>query len=178
MQSRRNNHGFTLLETLLYVGLLVVVVVFANSFAVAIIRTNASTERKEQVREVAAHALDIINKEIRLAKSVYTETSVFGTSPGQLSLETGEQLPSGETTTYVDVYIDDAHVYIKREGQSPELITSEDIRITNFTLTHLTASGPGSAEAIRIDMTAAYDAPLSGSAVRLMTTSSLRSYNP
>lgn len=176
MRITTHNQGFTLLETLLYVGLLVVVVVFANSFAVAIIRVNTSNERREQVRDGAGHALDIIDKEIRLARSVYTETSVFGVDPGQLSLETGEQLPGGETTTYVDFYIDDEHLYVKREGQSPELIISEDIRITNFTLTHLASSGPEDSEAIRIAMTAASDTGSGGGTVRLITTSSLRSY--
>lgn len=177
MLASKHNSGFTLLEIVLYVGLLMIVVVFANSFAVAIIRINASSELTEQARDNAHHTLDIIDKEVRLARSVYTPTSVFGTSPGQLSLETGEQLPTGETTTYVDFYLDDERVYMKREGLGPELIIGENIRVTNFTFTHLTAGSAPDMEAVRVDMSAVYNTGSGGGrTVRFTTTSSLRSY--
>lgn len=177
MRKSKHNSGFTLLEIVLYVGLLMIVVVFTNSFAVAIIRINASSELTEQARDNAHHTLDIIDKEIRLARSVYTPTSVFKISPGQLSLETGEQPPTGETATYVDFYLDDERLYLKREGQTPELIIAENIRVTSITFTHLTAGSAPEMQAVRVDMTAVYDTGSGGGrTVRLTTTSSSRSY--
>lgn len=167
--------GFTLFETMLYVGLLAIVVIFVTSFFLAIVRLNTHVELTGEVLDNAKRAIDIIDQEIRLSTSVYTPTSVFGASPGQMSLETTQQLPSGENSTYVDFYIDDGRLYMKREGQSPELLISKDVRITNFTLTYLIDNTSQSQEAVRVDITAAYGM-FSNTDVRFFTTSSFRSY--
>ncbi|MBI4359834.1 MAG: prepilin-type N-terminal cleavage/methylation domain-containing protein [Candidatus Jacksonbacteria bacterium] len=180
MKMLKDNYGFTLIEVLVYVGILTVAVAVMSSFVLAIIRLNSYTATTADVLRSAERAVEIIDQEIRLAESVYTETSVFGASPGQLSVVTRVGAPPGETETYVDFYIDDGRLYVKREGQTPELIIAQDIRITNFTLTRFTKAGAPSSQAIRIDLTARRDTLATASSytgeVHLFKTSSLRSY--
>lgn len=173
-----SNQGFTLIEMVIYVATLAIVAGVILVFLFQALGVNETSRRTREAVDNAKRALDVIAQEIRHASSVYTPTSIFGTNPGQLSLETVRDLPADEVATYVDFYIDNQRLYIKRESQSNFLVTSEKVRVTNLTFTNL--SGTAYNPSVRVQITVEYDAAVSGSApknaVTLSTTASLRSY--
>ena len=179
-QGRGTNYssGLSLLEIVIYTALLALVAVVLTTFASRVIQRNAHARITDQALDNARGAMSTLVFEIRHAGGIYDPTSTFDVHPGQLSLATTENLPAGEDETYVDFYIDDDRLYRKREGQNAELITSEQVRVTNFVVTYLNQTS--SAPAIRIQLAIA---PATGSAsviaegtVSLVSTASLRSY--
>jgi type II secretory pathway component PulJ len=171
----KKEKGFTLIELLVYVGILglvtLVIVVFVNQ----ILGVNETTRRARESVDNAKRVVDTIVQEVRHAESVYTPTSSFGVNPGQLSLETNRDIPTDENNTFVDFYVDNNGVYIKREGQNAQLLTSEKVKVTDLTFTNL--NGSTSWPAIRVAVTIEYINPISGpkNQVTLKSTAVLRS---
>lgn len=168
--------GFTLIEILIYAALFVIVGVVASSFFIQISDLAETSRRSRESLDNARRVMGVINQEIKHATSVYTPTSTLGTNPGQLSLETTRDLPTDENTTYVDFYVDDERIYIKRESQAASLVTSEKVKVTQFTFTRL--AGSDGNEAVQINLTIEYiDAVLGPKTpINLVSTTSLRSY--
>lgn len=167
--------GFTLIEVLIYAAMLAIISLVVLIFVNQLLGVNETTRRTRESLDNARRALDTIAQEIRHAESIYTPTSVFGTNPGQLSLATTRDLPADENLTYVDFYVDSGSLYIKREGQSDQLLTSEKVKVTNLTFVN---NSTGGGDAIRISITVEYKDPITGpkNAVTLTSTSVLRTY--
>jgi len=145
--------GFTLTELIVYIAIFVILITTVTLFAMAFIKTTTKSRIKKEVASGTYSAMKTMVYEIKRANSVYTPTSVFDSYPGQLSLETSQELPEGEQTTYLDFYLDSDRLYLKREGQNPQLLISKNLKVTNLEFEYL-ASVP---ESIRIDLTMEYD---------------------
>lgn len=175
LANRELQSGFTLIEVLIYATIFVIIGVVISSYFIQIVNVTETSRRARESNDNASRAMNVITQEIKHATAVYTPTSVFGTNPGQLSLETTRDLPAEENTTYVDFYLDDEGIYLKREGQAGELITSEKVKVTTFTFTHLTG---GTDTSVQVNLTVEYIDAASGpkTPVTLTQTASLRSF--
>lgn len=173
LKSKRYKKGFTLIELLVYAAIFVIIGAVVSSYFIQIINSTEISRRSRESLDNARSVMSTITQEVRHSSAVYTPTSVFGTNPGQLSLETTRDLPTDENTTYVDFYVDDGRVYMKRESQTEELVTSEKVQITDLTFTHLTGGG---VSAVQINLTVQYSDAFSGPStpVTLSQTASLR----
>lgn len=180
---QKNGAGFTLVSALVYVALLAVILTVLTSFLVRIIGFNTQGKLAGEVLDSANHALSVVAQEVQHAQDIYDPTSIFDTHPGQLSLVTAWNSPNDEAATYVDFYIDDDRLYIKREGQTAELLTAAGVRVTNF---QIEAAGttanptPADARAVRITLTiepVAADPTLAQrDAVTVTSAATLRAY--
>lgn len=169
--------GFTLVGVLVYAGTFVLIMITLLTFVAFVIRLHAERRLTGETLDNLRLALSAIAYDTRAAQGVYTPTSTFNVHPGQLSLATTQDLPADETLTYVDYYVDDEHIYVKRESQAAALLLSERIKVTNLVFTLLNEDDTPS---IKIDITAALDSPdltaVAKSSVSLSTTVSLRAY--
>ena len=172
---QKNQKGFTLVEVLVYSAILAVVSLVVIVFINQLLGVNETSRRAREATDNARRSLDTIAQEIRHAQGLYSPTSVFVTNPGQLSLQTTRDLPSGHDATYVDFYVDNEQLFLKREGQNAQLLTSEKVKVTNLTFTNL--NGATSWPAIRIAITVEYRDPVAGpkNQVSMVTTAILRS---
>jgi len=172
----KNNKGFTLIELVIYALLLVVIGVVSVSFFVQVVNVSEASRRSREALDNAKRSLDVISQEVRHASAVYTPTSVFDTSSGQLSLETTRDLPADENATYVDFYVDDSRLFIKREDQADQIVTSEKVKVTQLTFSLLDSSSVK--PAVQIELTVEYADPTLGpkNSVTLTSTATLRSY--
>lgn len=170
--------GLTLVEVLVYAALLAITTTVLIRFALQINQRTAVARTTSTVLSNAHGALTLLTREIQHANGVYDPTSVFDIHPGQLSLATYQNLPADEKETYVDFYIDDDRLYRKRESQPAELVTSENIRITNLTFTYLNQGSR--TPAVQINLTAAPANTASPSAsqstITVTTSASFRAY--
>jgi len=116
--------GFTLIEMLIYIGILTIIILFTIYFVSWGIKMSAKSKASQEVLENAKLAMEKIVFEIRGAKEIYTPTSVFDAHPGQLSLKTQQNLPEGENVNYADFYLENEKIYLKRESQNPQALTS------------------------------------------------------
>ena len=151
--------GFTLIELVIYVSIFIVLVVTITLFAMTFTETAARTRIKRELSSSAYAAMKTILYEMKRADKIYLPTSVFNTQPGQLSLETSQELPTGESSTYIDFYLDsDSKLYLKREGKGPQPLIPEDFRVTKLEFESI---GP-SFRSVRINLTLESDNPIPG----------------
>lgn len=142
--------GFTLIELVVYIAIFIILITTITLFAIDFINTNTRNRIKKDVSLAAYSVIDAIIYEIERANSVYTPTSVFNNNPGQLSLETSQGLPPGETISYVDFYLDsNSKIYMKREGQNPQLIIPENLKVTDLEFEYFASAS----ESVRINLT-------------------------
>ena len=172
--------GLTLIGLLIYVSSLVVILLVMVSFLSRLISFNTAHQVTGEVLDNARQALHVIAQEIRFASDIYQPTSSFGAHPGQLSLATTRDLPEDENITYVDFYVDDDLIYVKREGQAAQLLNSERMKVVSLAFTELNAEGPS--PSIQVSLSLALDSPdppiVTATTVSLTTTVALRAYNP
>ncbi|HSX57966.1 MAG TPA: prepilin-type N-terminal cleavage/methylation domain-containing protein [Candidatus Saccharimonadales bacterium] len=173
-QGKIKNKGFTLIEVLVYVTILgitsLVIILFINQ----LFGVMETSRRIREATDNARRSIDTIAQEIRHAKTVYTPTSVFGGTAGQLSLETARDLPTDHDTTFVDFYLDNGQLFLKREGQAAQRITGEKIKVTALTFQNY--NGTTSWPAIQTTITLQYRDPINGpkNSVTLTTSTVLR----
>jgi len=140
-----------MVEMIIYIAALVLLVGTVISLLVWVVRASNQVHVRNELVAGIEHALSLMANEIREAESVYTPTSVSGTS--QLSLQTSNNVPALETSTYVDFFLCETRLCIKREFQAPQALTSEKIQIQNLEFTQVQT---GSAASVYITVEASY----------------------
>ena len=163
--------GFTLIEMVVYVAIMAIVVTTLVIFTSDSIKANNKSRMLRVTLDNARRSLEVMTKEIKHSESFYTPTSLFDSSPGQLSLNSTKNPPTAEEETYVDFYIEDERLYIKREGTDSEALTSNEVRVTNLEFRNLGSS-------IQIDLTIDYKSsslrPAYQASTSLTTSTTLR----
>ncbi|OGZ33444.1 MAG: hypothetical protein A2174_01285 [Candidatus Portnoybacteria bacterium RBG_13_41_18] len=168
-KSKKASGGFTLIEMLVYLTILVIIMGTIVIFGVMIIRTGAKIKVNAEVMDNGRRALNIMAYEIKKAQSIYSPTIVFDANPGQLSLEQSVSQPAEETKTYVDFFKCGDRLCLKREDEDALNITSDKVRVTNLVFSKLSNSTPSIQISLRIESLAA-PSPYYSSSVDLTTT--------
>jgi len=182
-------NSFTLIEILIYIGVLGIILVAIFSLLIVSYRSSIKAKAMRETLEDARRAMDIMVREIKEAKSVYTPTTKSINNPTvdcdpvtddycQLSLETINYLPSGEENTYIDFFPCDSSLCLKKEND-PILvaITKENVELNKLIFTRIVSGGSTS---IQIVLGMKYNNPSNRpeyqAIVNLTSTASLRSY--
>jgi len=164
--------GFTMTEVLVYIGILSVIILIISSFVLWSIQSNTKARIIRETLDSARRTMDMITKETREAKSVYSPT----TTSSQLSLETKRNLPQGEESSFVDFFICDTQLCLKKESQDPIAITAKNVEVSSLSFTKV-GTAPSS---VQIDLTLNYKNPQNRTeynfSTNLTSTVSLRSY--
>ena len=166
--------GFTLTEVLIYLGVLMIIILAVSSFFLWITRSNTKAKTMRETLDNSRRAMEIMTYEIREAKSIYTPT----TTSTQLSLETVHYLPEGEKATYVDFYLCEERLCLKKEGQNPIALTSNNVEVKNLEFSQIatTSTAPSIQINLKIDYKAPSAKPEYQASVNTTSTASLRSY--
>lgn len=129
--------AFTLVEILIYIAILSIIggaIIFG---ALKLVEFYNISRFDKEVLMNAHLALNKISGEAKYASSIYLPTS---TTNSQISFETYINPPEGESKTYVDFYLNEGKLCIKREGQNVQILTSEKVEITSLTFDYLASS--------------------------------------
>lgn len=156
-------NGFTLIEMVIYIAIMTIIVAALVIFVSDSLKANNKSLMLRESLDNAHRALEVITREIKHADEIYTPTSLFGTSPGQLSLKTTKSLPEGEQDSYLDFYVEDGIVYIKKEGETPEALTSDSVEVTNLVFRNIDPS-------VQVDLTISYKGSVSRPTHQALTT--------
>lgn len=169
----KSGEGFTIVEVLVSVGIISIVLLAIISFVLWMNYYNAKTRADREASENARRALSILVHEIREAKSIYAPT----TTSSQLSLETTKYLPTGENYSFIDFFICDSALCMKKESNNPLLLTSDSVEVSSLQFSQILN---GNTPSIQIDLTISYKNPNSASgnysSASLTSTARLRSY--
>lgn len=148
-----DNRGFTLLEFLIYIALVSSILVSMALLSIQIAESRSKAVVINEVTAAARNILDIMTQRIRESEGINVGTSVFGTDPGVLSIQTN----SGSTNpTIFSLSADDGTLLITEGVQPAAPLTSSVIEVTNLTFTNMTSSGQ---ETIRIEFDLHYTNP-------------------
>ena len=165
--------GFTLIETLVYIVILVIVIGVVFSFLIWSVNLSTKVKVTRETSDNARRAMEIMVYEIREARVVYAPTS----TSTQLSLETFHYLPTGENTTYLAFYACGTQLCLKKESQNPIALTSDTVEVTNLAFAQVvTDQIPSIQIELKIYYKSPNDRPEYQSSVDLKSTVSLRSY--
>lgn len=171
------SRGFTLTEVVVYTAIVLIIFLVLSSFVYWTVRIQNKVRAMREVSTNAERVLTYIANEIKEAKSVYTPTSNFDISPGQLSLETTKYLPAGETNTYIDFYQCDNQICMKKEGQNPIALSPDNLEVTHleFHQVATTANAPSIQVHMIVKHMNPQNVPEQEAQIDLVTTASLRS---
>lgn len=139
MEKKISNKGFTLIELLIYLSIFGILMITITTFAFTFIEANTKSKIKKEISSAAYSVIKTISYEIKRANDIYEPTSILINHPGQLSLLTTYNIPVGEKIGYIDFYIDNDRLYLKREEQDAQVITSENIKVSELRFEHLSS---------------------------------------
>lgn len=99
----KKSQGFTLIEMILYIGLIMIMLVSIVSFSLEMINSGAKSNTEQEVYSSARYASERIISTIRNAKSINIASSSFGTNlvaSSGAALSLGESASSSNPTTF------------------------------------------------------------------------------
>ncbi len=170
--------GFTLTEVLVYVAVLTIIFSAVVSLLLGISRSNTRAKVIRETLNNSRRAMEIMTYEIREAKNIYTPTSDFSSSAGQLSLETTKYVLEKENTSYIDFYLCEKRLCLKKEGQDPVALTSDKVEINHLQFFQIatTSTTPSIQISLGVDYKAPGNKPEYQASINTTSTASLRSY--
>ncbi|MEK9175184.1 MAG: hypothetical protein AAB795_01175 [Patescibacteria group bacterium] len=121
MNSFNNKNGYSLIETVVYVALIAVMLIISTSSIISVYRTFGVLRTERKISINGETAIETMIRDIRAATSTSVTSSVFGTNPGVLRMNSIKFSLNGTTQLY------------KQDGSnSPQPITGSDVRVTNL----------------------------------------------
>ena len=150
MTLHTNKQGFSLLELIVYVGVIAIFLVSVIQFSTAIVQAGEKARILNEVQQNARFAMERMRREVRTADSINTGSSTFGSHPGVLSLEHDS---AGSDPTVFDV--SGGALRLTQGAGSPADLTSSQVTVTNFVVNNRSVSGRTSN--VQIQLTVSWD---------------------
>lgn len=149
---RPPHFGFTLLEIIIYLGIVVLVTVPATTIAWVFVHDAVAQERVAEVDAVGAFALATMQRHLRSAQAMDAAT-VYDTHPGVLMVTRSDSTHVIIDTEQRSVPFGGQTVAIRklrvREGSGPILdLTSDAVDVTSFIVRNRTTAGVTSIEMV------------------------------
>lgn len=175
--NKKISAGFTLLEMLIYVALVSIVVSSLVLFGLWAIQVGAKTKANSEVLGNARRAMETMVYEIKKSQSVYAPSSIFDAHPGQLSLEQTNPDGSTEPSGFIDFFLCNQSLCLKREKANPVAITNNSVHVTSLIFNQRLNSASSPSIKITLQITSASSTrPEDITSINLTTTANLRSY--
>jgi prepilin-type N-terminal cleavage/methylation domain-containing protein len=146
MKHPRTQHGFSLIEMLVYIALLSTIFVVVVATLLSFTTGYRVLAAHRIVEHSAMSSLERLTRDLRGATSIDMGNSTFGTSPGILTLITNQ---NGNATT-TKYYVQNNTLKLDVNGTYFGPLTTAKVTVSNLTYTLLTGS---TTSAVKIDMT-------------------------
>lgn len=144
------SRGFTLIEFLIYIGIVGIVLVVASAVGFNVLFGKAKLGAIEEVSQNARFSIEYIAERVRNAQAVNSPS--IGTTASSLSLQMAD---SSKNPTIFD--ISGGVVRIKEGAGATVGITSSEVVVTNIQFSNISyAFTPGT---VRVEMTVQYNNP-------------------
>lgn len=131
--------GFTLMELIVYIGILALIGVASVRLILSVAFNAAEVKAERALTASAEVAVETLTREIRQAYDFDLGGSVFGQNPSTLVLKTYVTPESSATTTRT-FYLSSSRLARQDAGTAPEFITSGDVKITGLTFWRLSTT--------------------------------------
>ncbi|MDO8728803.1 MAG: prepilin-type N-terminal cleavage/methylation domain-containing protein [bacterium] len=139
--------GFSLVEMLIYIAILVLMLAVIMNVVVSIIRSGRIVKSLKNVENSATVSIERLVRELRQAESINVSLSILNENPGRLLLEGIDDMGTPRT---VEFYLFEDRILFKENGIDIGALTQMDAQVSNLTFYRF--FGPNS-EGIRTEMT-------------------------
>jgi type II secretory pathway pseudopilin PulG len=156
--------GFTLIEVLVYIGVLLIIVSALSYFMIWSIRSAAKIKTMREVSYNARRAIETMTHGIREAENVSTSSTA-----ASLFLEKTDG-------TIIDFYLASSTLYHKEGLQNPFALTSDHVEVKNLEFLQVGSTTPSVRITLRIDYKNPLNLPQYQSWINVTSTASLRHY--
>lgn len=129
MFKRLKQQGFSLLEMLIYIAILVLMLAVIMNIIVSLLRSERVIKALRNVESSAALSLERIGRETRQAETINLAGSVLGSSPGELVLSGSDE--SGNPRT-VRFHLASGVLMFSENGVDVGALTQAEARISNL----------------------------------------------
>lgn len=146
MKEISTKKGFSLVETLIYIGLLVLIVSVTVYAIFGMVRAQRNMKSSVLIQESATAAFDRLVREIRDADGV-DASSTLGTNPGVLKLNTTDSSGNGRT---LEFSVSSGQLTLKEDSTVLGPLTVNGVTVTNLVFYHVDTSA---SDMIRASMT-------------------------
>lgn len=168
----KEKKGFSLIEMVVYASLLAALSVWLVTISMHMVNAYFLLRAEREVIGNARVLLESVSKNIAEASEVYAPTSRFDSDIGQLSLLTSEGAMPEHETAYVDFWVDNGRLWMRKEGQTSLVLSSTAVRVSQFRLERITQSL--SHQAVKITLRIEYGRPKFTANTMLHATMALR----
>lgn len=141
------SRGFSLVEAIVYIGLLVLVLAAIISMLLIMGRSYNYLKSSRHIQTSAVTVLDRIIRDVRNAQSISVGQSTLGTTPGILTLNT--TTVSGAPQT-IQFYVSGGVVRVKQDGVDVGPLTLPDVNLGSLIFRQITT---GISSAVKIELT-------------------------
>lgn len=124
--------GFSLLEAIVYIGVLALIVAGAVRLTLSSSFNLGEIRAEREIFADGEFAMQSMIREIRLASAVVTAVSVVGTNPGTLVLTTLQE-PGSSTEATKTFSVASERLTRQTDFSAAEFLTSPRVRITDLT---------------------------------------------
>lgn len=138
--------GFTLVETLAYIGILLILLTAIVQSLVLLTSSYRNIKLVRSIENSAIASLDRMTREIKNATDIVSAESSFNTTLGQLTLQNASS--TGSST--VSFFVSNNRVMVSENGVTVGPLSSSNIQVTSLTFRSLATT---TASAIKIEMT-------------------------
>src|SRR3989344_6824687 len=139
--------GFSILEMLIYISILVLLLVVIMNIVISVIRSGRIINALRNVENSALISLERITRETRQAESVDTSASVLDSNPGELVLVGTDALGSPRTVRF---FLSSGVLMFSENGVEVGALTQTDARVSSLVFRRFSQSG---SEGIRTEIT-------------------------
>lgn len=146
----KKHQGFTLIELVLYIGIVSIILTTVTSLLIAIFSARSKSQTVSEVEQNGNVAIQIISQVLRNATSINTPTQ--GNSGSSLSINVTD---SAKSPTVFD--ISNGVLRITEGTSQPVNLTSNRITVSNLTVKNLSAGS--SFQTAKVNFTVSYINP-------------------
>lgn len=162
--------GISMLETVVYIGILSVFTVVIVAILTQITHTYNRVRVQREVVSNGRLVVETMIQQIASSQAVYGPTSVLGSNTGQLSVVATTDAPPEETANRVDFWLDNGRVWMRKEGSATTSVTSPSVRVNQLRLDQISQSLGREAVKITLQITGFADAQFMASTTLYSTT--------
>lgn len=163
--------GFSLIEMLIYIGLMVLLLGVIVSTMLSITKSYKQASYTRLVESTGLNVLDRLTREIKNADSINVAQSSFGSNPGRITLNGTDSLGVAYTTEF---YVESNVLKIKENGVFSGQITPTSTPVSSFVLRYIDTP---TNDAVKIEMTLQAGTSTYLRSDNFYGTASLRSFN-
>ena len=124
-----------IVEMILYVALVGIIAVILVNFLIGASYLAHQIQAEREVLTNARAISETMRRAVSEADRIYAPTSRFDVTLGQLSLRTPEGADTNHVTRFLDFWVDNGILKMRREGESGDIpLSGPRVRVTQFTI--------------------------------------------